>query len=46
MLSDEYEIPDGTLLASEYIITVSIVSGSSGDTFLSPNVVYDSIELF
>jgi rhamnogalacturonan endolyase len=46
MLPDEYEIPDGTLLASENTISISIVSGSSGDTFLSPNVVYDSVELF
>lgn len=32
-------IPAGTLVAGTNTITISIASGSSGDTFLSPNVV-------
>ncbi|KAF8607464.1 hypothetical protein BDV93DRAFT_468241 [Ceratobasidium sp. AG-I] len=42
----EYAIPSGTLIAGSNTITISIISGSSGDTYLSPNVVYDSIELY
>ncbi|KII94556.1 polysaccharide lyase family 4 protein [Plicaturopsis crispa FD-325 SS-3] len=42
----EYAIPSGTLVAGSNTITINIVSGSSGDDFLSPNVVYDSIELY
>ncbi|KAG8737234.1 hypothetical protein FRC11_002147 [Ceratobasidium sp. 423] len=42
----EYAIPSGTLVAGSNTITISIISGSSGDTFLSPNVVYDSVELY
>ncbi|CAE7175730.1 unnamed protein product [Rhizoctonia solani] len=42
----EYSIPSGTLVAGSNTITITIVSGSSGDDFLSPNVVYDSIELY
>ncbi|KAK0188158.1 polysaccharide lyase family 4 protein [Armillaria mellea] len=42
----DYTIPDGTLTASTNTITITIISGSSGDDFLSPNVVFDSVELF
>ncbi|KAB5591548.1 Rhamnogalacturonate lyase [Ceratobasidium theobromae] len=42
----EYSIPSGTLVAGSNTITITIVSGSSGDDFLSPNVVYDSVELW
>ncbi|KAG8744080.1 hypothetical protein FRC10_010867 [Ceratobasidium sp. 414] len=42
----EYAIPSGTLIAGSNTITISIISGSSGDVFLSPNVVYDSVELY
>ncbi|CAE6468255.1 unnamed protein product, partial [Rhizoctonia solani] len=42
----EYSIPSGTLVAGSNTITITIVSGSSGDEFLSPNVVYDSVELY
>lgn len=42
----EYAIPSGTLVAGSNTITIVIASGSSGDDFLSPNVVYDSIELY
>lgn len=42
----QYAIPSGTLVAGSNTITINIVSGSSGDDFLSPNVVYDSIELY
>ncbi|EUC55236.1 rhamnogalacturonate lyase, partial [Rhizoctonia solani AG-3 Rhs1AP] len=42
----EYSIPSGALVAGSNTITITVVSGSSGDDFLSPNVVYDSIELY
>ncbi|CAE6478720.1 unnamed protein product [Rhizoctonia solani] len=42
----EYSIPSGTLVAGLNTIVITIVSGSSGDDFLSPNVVYDSVELY
>ncbi|THU77081.1 galactose-binding like protein [Dendrothele bispora CBS 962.96] len=42
----DYDIPEGTLVAGDNTITISTVSGSSGDDFLSPNYVYDSVELF
>lgn len=38
---DVYEctIPAGTLVAGTNTVTITVISGSSGDTFLSPNVV-------
>ncbi|KAH9884356.1 Rhamnogalacturonase B, N-terminal-domain-containing protein [Xylariomycetidae sp. FL2044] len=39
-------IPAGTLVAGDNSVTINVISGSSGDTFLSPNVVFDAIELF
>ncbi|KAG8718171.1 hypothetical protein FRC09_013067 [Ceratobasidium sp. 395] len=42
----EYAIPSGTLVAGSNTITISIASGESGTQFLSPNVVFDSVELY
>ncbi|KAF8752281.1 Rhamnogalacturonan lyase B, N-terminal [Rhizoctonia solani] len=42
----EYAIPAGTLVAGSNTITITVASGSSGEKFLSPNIVYDSIELY
>ncbi|CAE6478294.1 unnamed protein product, partial [Rhizoctonia solani] len=42
----EYSIPSGTLVAGANTITITVISGSSGDAFLSPNIVYDSVELY
>ncbi|KAJ3480857.1 hypothetical protein NLI96_g8063 [Meripilus lineatus] len=42
----DFNIPSGTLVAGSNTITINVISGSSGDGFLSPNVVYDSVELF
>ncbi|OAF63159.1 hypothetical protein VC83_00438 [Pseudogymnoascus destructans] len=28
------------------IITIDVASGSSGDTYLQPNVIFDAVELF
>ncbi|KII94687.1 polysaccharide lyase family 4 protein [Plicaturopsis crispa FD-325 SS-3] len=42
----EYQIPSGTLVAGSNTIKIYIISGSSGSAFLSPNVVYDSVELY
>ena len=36
----------GTLIAGSNNIAINVISGSSGDDFLSPNFVFDSIELF
>ncbi|KAJ7148954.1 polysaccharide lyase family 4 protein [Mycena crocata] len=40
-----YAIPSGTLIAGTNTITISVASGSSGATFLSPNVVLDALWL-
>ncbi|KAJ7935501.1 polysaccharide lyase family 4 protein [Mycena leptocephala] len=42
----DFAIPAGTLTASSNTITINVISGSAGDVFLSPNFVYDSVELF
>ncbi|KAF9483429.1 polysaccharide lyase family 4 protein [Pholiota conissans] len=42
----DFAIPSGTLVAGSNTIAINVISGSSGDTFLSPNFVYDSVELF
>lgn len=44
----DFAIPSGTLKTGTLAnsIVINVASGSSGDTFLSPNFVYDSIELF
>lgn len=42
----DYAIPSGTLVAGSNTIQINVISGSSGDVFLSPNFVYDSVELF
>ncbi|KAL0578888.1 hypothetical protein V5O48_003121 [Marasmius crinis-equi] len=41
-----YNIPSGTLVAGSNTITISVASGSSGDTFLSPNIVFDALRLY
>ncbi|EIM82884.1 polysaccharide lyase family 4 protein [Stereum hirsutum FP-91666 SS1] len=42
------DIPDGTLYTGSTVnvITINVVSGSSGDTYLSPNIVFDAIRLY
>ncbi|PPR05366.1 hypothetical protein CVT24_007979 [Panaeolus cyanescens] len=42
----DFAIPSGTLVAGSNTITINVISGSSGDAYLSPNIVYDSVELF
>ncbi|KAF9883932.1 hypothetical protein FE257_002675 [Aspergillus nanangensis] len=39
-------IAAGTIVAGSNTISISVISGSSGDTFLSPNIIFDCIELF
>ncbi|KAK4177234.1 family 4 putative polysaccharide lyase [Triangularia setosa] len=39
-------IPAGRLVAGSNTITISSISGSSGTTFLSPNFIFDAVELF
>ncbi|KAF9629561.1 Galactose-binding domain-like protein [Lasiodiplodia theobromae] len=41
----DFTIPDGTLSTSN-TITISVISGSSGDGYLTPNYILDSIHLF
>ncbi|KAG6850066.1 hypothetical protein H0H93_001616 [Arthromyces matolae] len=43
---NDYAIPSGTLVAGSNTIQINTISGSSGTVFLSPNFVYDSVELF
>ncbi|KAI5357620.1 putative Galactose-binding-like domain superfamily, galactose mutarotase-like domain superfamily [Septoria linicola] len=42
----EFEIPEGTLIDGENTIEISVISGSSGETFLSPNFILDCVELY
>ncbi|KAH8104842.1 polysaccharide lyase family 4 protein [Cristinia sonorae] len=42
----DFAIPSGVLVAGSNTIQINVISGSSGDQFLSPNFVYDSVELF
>ena len=46
LLLDDFAIPFGTLVAGSNTIQINTISGSSEDAFLSPNFVYDSVELF
>ncbi|KFY69374.1 hypothetical protein V496_00309 [Pseudogymnoascus sp. VKM F-4515 (FW-2607)] len=39
-------IPAGTLVSGSNTITIDVASGSSGDTYLQPNVIFDAVELF
>jgi rhamnogalacturonan endolyase len=41
-----FAIPAGTLVSGTNTITVSCTSGSSGASFLAPNIILDAIELF
>ncbi|EUC62259.1 rhamnogalacturonate lyase [Rhizoctonia solani AG-3 Rhs1AP] len=38
-------IPSGTLVSGTNTIQVNVISGSSGSQFLSPNFIYDAMEL-
>ncbi|KAF7187601.1 putative rhamnogalacturonate lyase A [Pseudocercospora fuligena] len=42
----EFEIPEGTLVSGSNTLEISVISGSSGDEFLSPNFILDCIELY
>ncbi|CAM1506792.1 Fc.00g064330.m01.CDS01 [Cosmosporella sp. VM-42] len=39
-------IPAGTLVSGTNTITIDVISGSSGDTYLNPNFIFDAVELF
>ncbi|KAI1101331.1 polysaccharide lyase family 4 protein [Jackrogersella minutella] len=39
-------IPSGTLVSGTNTVTINVISGSSGDEYLSPNVIFDAIEVF
>ncbi|KAK7420463.1 hypothetical protein QQZ08_010379 [Neonectria magnoliae] len=39
-------IPAGTLVKGTNTITIEVISGSSGNTFLNPNFIFDAVELF
>ncbi|KAG9079128.1 hypothetical protein FS749_008799 [Ceratobasidium sp. UAMH 11750] len=38
-------IPSGTLISGTNTILINVISGSSGTEFLSPNFIYDAVEL-
>lgn len=42
----DFSIPAGTLVTGLNTIQINVISGSAGTGFLSPNFVYDSVELF
>ncbi|KAI6082755.1 polysaccharide lyase family 4 protein [Hypoxylon rubiginosum] len=42
----DVSIPSGTLVSGSNTITITSISGSSGDTFLNPNIIFDAVELF
>ncbi|KAK2054205.1 rhamnogalacturonase [Colletotrichum caudatum] len=42
----DVSIPAGTLVAGTNTVTISVISGSSGTTYLSPSVIFDAVELF
>jgi rhamnogalacturonan endolyase len=42
----DVSIPSGTLISGTNTITISVISGSSGTAFLSPNFIFDCVELF
>lgn len=42
----DVSIPAGTLVSGSNTITISTISGSSGDTYLEPNFIFDAVELF
>ncbi|KKY33406.1 putative rhamnogalacturonase b [Diaporthe ampelina] len=42
----DVSIPAGTLVSGSNTITISAISGSSGDTYLNPNIIFDAVELF
>ncbi|TEB39741.1 hypothetical protein FA13DRAFT_1703960 [Coprinellus micaceus] len=44
--SYDYALPSGVLVSGSNTISIYATSGSSGDSFLSPNFIYDSVELF
>ena len=41
-----FAIPAGKLVSGSNTITIDVASGSSGDTYLQPNIILDAIELF
>uniref|UniRef100_A0A8H7NJU8 rhamnogalacturonan endolyase n=1 Tax=Bionectria ochroleuca TaxID=29856 RepID=A0A8H7NJU8_BIOOC len=42
----ECTVPSGTLVSGSNTVTINVISGTSGDAYLSPNVIFDAIELF
>ncbi|KAG8900328.1 hypothetical protein FRC01_010174, partial [Tulasnella sp. 417] len=42
----EVSIPSGVLVSGTNNIYINVISGSSGDTFLSPNFIYDAVALW
>ncbi|KAH8898863.1 family 4 polysaccharide lyase [Thozetella sp. PMI_491] len=42
----ECSIPSGTLTSGTNMITINVISGSGGSAYLSPNVIFDAIEVF
>ncbi|KAI9372757.1 Rhamnogalacturonate lyase A [Aspergillus egyptiacus] len=42
----DVSVPAGTIVEGENTITISVISGSSGEAFLSPNFIFDCVELF
>ncbi|KAI0714553.1 polysaccharide lyase family 4 protein [Earliella scabrosa] len=41
-----YSVPSGTLVAGSNTMNIYVASGSSGDAYLSPNIVFDAVALY
>ncbi|KAK4612291.1 Putative rhamnogalacturonase [Fulvia fulva] len=44
--SYEFEVPEGELVEGANTVAIRVISGSSGEAFLSPNFIVDCIEMY
>lgn len=44
--SYEWTVPSGTIVNGQNTVYINVVSGNTGDAFLSPNFIYDAVELY
>jgi rhamnogalacturonan endolyase len=44
--SYEWTLPSGTVVNGQNTVSINVASGNSGDAFLSPNFIYDAVELY
>ncbi|KAL7273879.1 hypothetical protein RUND412_003240 [Rhizina undulata] len=44
--SYDFTLPSGTIVSGTNTIQINVISGNTGDAFLSPNFIYDAVELY